>query len=49
MSAKHNNPAQNDISAVPSASSPALLLLSNWSVAGVSDEPVFGLTTETGC
>lgn len=23
--------------------------LSNWSVAGMSDEPVFGLTTEMGC
>lgn len=49
VSTKHHSHAQNDIWVVPTASSPALLLLSNWSVAGMSDEPVFGLTTETGC
>lgn len=43
----HHTPTRCDISIVPLLSCP--LLLSNWSVAGMSDEPVFGLTTGTGC
>lgn len=40
----HHTSSCSDISIVPPP-----LLLSNWSVAGMSDEPVFGLTTGTGC
>lgn len=46
-STNRNTPTHSDISIVPLLTSP--LLLSNWSVAGMSDEPVFGLTTGTGC
>ncbi len=44
----HHTPTHSDISIVPLPSC-APPLLSKWSVAGMSDEPVFGLTTGTGC